>query len=46
MWKLTAGAALTVLVSVALAVALATLVVTAANAQPQQANVPVFTYGS
>ena len=46
MWKLTVGAVLTVVVSLALAVALAALMVTAANAQPHQANVPVFTYGS
>ncbi len=46
MWKLTGGAVLTVLVAAALAVALAVLMVGAANAEPHQANVPVFTYGS
>jgi hypothetical protein len=36
---------LTVVVSVALAFAIAMLLVSGANAVPHQANVPVYTYG-
>ena len=46
MQKLTIRAALTVLVSAALAVVVAVLAVNGAQATPQQPNVPVFTYGS
>ena len=37
---------LTVVVAAVLAVAIAVLAVDSAQATPQQANVPVFTYGS
>ena len=46
MTKSAIRAVLTVFVAAALAVAIAVLLVTSADATPQQPNVPVFTYGS